>query len=140
MYLEVDSYSRMNMPYWRTDTIKDVTLLKHIDLMPGIIICMVYICTGFTYFAYYARYKDLASFSYFCEGASKVWYVIAPSNSLHFGDIVAEYVYAPKFVIDFGGGARLIFAMTTTFFDPTLLIDRDVSFEIIRILQPEVHF
>lgn len=140
MYIEFASYSRGDKLHLMKETFNNVTLLKQLDRILGINRCIFHIGTVCTYFLYHIEEEDLASLSYLCQDASKVWYDTASNYLPDFGNIVAEYVYAPDFVNDFEGGARQILHMKTTFFDPSFLMDKDSSFKIVHVLLPKGHF
>lgn len=132
MYPDIVLYSRNKMIYCTKGIFGDVTLLKNVHPIAGINRCMLYIGTAFTYFLYDVEDADHASVSYSSEGVSNAWYVIAPICRSDYEDIIAEYVYAPRFVNEFKRGTRHIAAMKTTIFDLVLLINEDASFKAAR--------
>lgn len=140
VYPACASYSKMNKPYWTADKINDMMVLKHVDPMPGTYRCVFYIGTAFTYFSYHVEDEDIASVPYLFLSPSKVWYVIATSHRSNSEDFIAELVHAPERFNDFEGGTRQTLAIKNTDFDPMLLIEKDASFKVVRVLQPRGHF
>lgn len=123
-----------------TETINDVTLLKHVRPIPGVNRCIFYIGTACTYFPYYTKHENLASLQYLGEQASKVWYVIALSHRSEFEYIVDEYVYDPEFRNDPGDGAREILAMKIIVLHPMFMVYKNASFNFVPVLQPKGPF
>lgn len=122
------------------DTISSVTLLKHIENVPGVNCLIYYTGDAFTIFPLQVEDEDLSFISYLSSGFSKVWYVILASHKTRFESFVAAKIVNFKYPKEHCGGIRQIIATKIILFAPNIMTTIPFRVKVHKIIQRSNRF
>lgn len=125
---------------WGIDSVNQCTLWRHIQYIPGVNICMIFVVTGFTFFPYHVEDEHLASISFVCESPANIGYVVNPCEGDWFERAVASYMLSPGYLNDHQRGAIQIIAIKSTLLDPKYLEILKYRVNVSRVIQTKRHF